>query len=68
MHSDKSILEHEMRKFSAYKISIEDQAVQKVQKVKSDLLQEGRLQMWNDMPLILKWLTKKYLYHKKKDS
>ena len=68
LHSDKSILEHEMRKFSAYKISIEDQAVQKVQKVKSDLLQEGRLQMWNDMPHILKWLTKKYLYHKKKDS
>ena len=72
LYSDKSILEHERREFSAYKISIEDQAEQKiqqrVQKIKSEILQEGRLQMWNDLPTILKWLTKKYLYQKKEKS
>ena len=32
------------------------------------LLQKGKEDMWNSMPIVLRWLTKKYLSRKKKKS
>ena len=64
LYNDMMLFNQEKHEFSSYKISIEEQAEQRVQKIKSEILQEGRLQMWNDMPAILKWLTKKYITKK----
>lgn len=64
LYNDMILFNQEKHEFSSYKISIEEQAEQRVQKIKSEILQEGRLQMWNDMPAILKWLTKKYITKK----
>lgn len=64
LYNEQTLLRQEKQEFSAYKISIEEQTEQKMQRRKLEIQQEGRVQMWNDMPPVLKWLTKKYVTKK----
>ncbi len=68
LYNDMMLFNQEKQEFSSYKISIEEQAVKKVQQRKDELKQEGRIQMVNELPIILRWLVKRHLSRKKKKS